>query len=187
MAVMNRIPKEIKQRLPQKSVKSLNGGEYPEKGFGIGGNTGGGKSMALAAILKTCFKEKAKANAPKMGHFNIARVLWSCWPDEVNYLRAHALDSDTAERILALQTVPLLILDDLGRERIRGSYAEDWAASQLDGIINHRYRHEMPILWTTNVPAAHLVVLYGSALVSRLTGDNPLIWFNDLPDMRAGI
>ena len=96
-------------------------------------------------------------------------------------------DSDTAERILALQTVPLLILDDLGRERIRGSYAEDWAASQLDGIINHRYRHEMPILWTTNVPAAHLVVLYGSALVSRLTGDNPLIWFNDLPDMRAGI
>ena len=111
--------------------------------------------------------------------------VWSSWPDEVNWLRAHAIDPNVHDRIEELKTCSLLFLDDLGRERIRGSYADDWAASQLDGILNHRYRYELPIVWTTNLTLQQLAGIYGGAMLSRLTADNPLVWVDGLVDLRG--
>ncbi|WP_243286041.1 hypothetical protein [Geothrix terrae] len=80
----------------------------------------------------------------------------------------------------ALANASLLILDDLGRERIKGDYSQDWGASQLDYIVNMRYREERPIIWTTNVRQTDLVRLYGAALVRRLVEPNPMVWVEGL-------
>jgi DNA replication protein DnaC len=61
---------------------------------------------------------------------------------------------------------------------------DDWAASQLDRIVNHRYREMKPIVWTTNLREVELVGLYGAALVSRLCEDNPLTWIENAPSLR---
>jgi DNA replication protein DnaC len=78
----------------------------------------------------------------------------------------------------------ILFLDDLGSERIKGSYVEDFAASQLDVVVDERYRREAPIFYTTNLDMGGLIEFYGARLVSRLCGDNPLVVVTGLKDQR---
>lgn len=186
-ARLDKIPIPIKRCLPKATVKAILEGEYPERGFGLGGNTGGGKTMAMAALLREYLKARARAFAktPEKPLWNGNGIVWCSWPDEVTMFRAHATEDRTEFRIQLLKTCGLLILDDLGRERIRGSYADDWAASQLDSVVNTRYRSELPVFWSTNITEAQLVDLYGGALFSRLTSDNPLIWVDGLSDLRG--
>lgn len=175
------IPDAIKRKIPGQILKSLLAGEIIESGFGLGGNTDGGKTMAIAAILKLHVKEWAMTMLPRVGpNLDPSWFEWVSWPDEVIWLRANAINPDTPGRIEHLASVPMLILDDLGRERIKGSYVDDWAASQLDAIVNGRYRKQLVTVWTTNVTEADLVSLYGAALMRRLTADNPLIWIDGL-------
>ena len=186
------VPSEIKKVLPKPVMEVLATGNYPKNGFGIGSNTGSGKTMCLSCIVKGFHKsrfkmvyeywiEKATGNISYWFEF---KFKWISWPDTVNYLRANALNGEAESFLSDAERTPLLILDDLGRERIKGSYVDDWAASQLDRIINYRYREELPILWTTNLTEEQLVSIYGMALVSRLTEDNPLYWIEGLPSMR---
>lgn len=185
-ASMEKVPKEIRAAIPKATLEQLFAGQIPANGFGLGGTTGGGKTMAVAAIIKAYAASRVKSYKPKrrfafMGP--LSGVRWTSWPDEVAWLRANALDLTASERIERLAEAQLLILDDLGRERIKGSYSDDWAASQLDHVINHRYRCELPTIWTTNVTEMDLVNLYGAAMLRRLTADNPLIWIPNLKVM----
>lgn len=186
-AWVEQIPKAILSAMPVDSLHSkFLSGFIPKKGWGLGGDTGGGKTMANAAWLRQHIKAQVeRAASLKEGYELKGSYVWCSWPDEVNELRRHATDDSTEQRIEELISCDLLILDDLGRERIRGSYTEDWVASQLDTIINHRYRDVKPILWTTNITEPALLDLYGAAMLSRLTGDNPLIWVDNLPDLRG--
>jgi DNA replication protein DnaC len=183
-ADMQRVPLAIRQAIPKDTVKILLDGEVPPSGFGLGGNTDGGKTMALAAILRRHLEAWAKNTVPLKGKVEPYWFRWVCWPDEVQWLRSHAIADGTTDRLDALANVPLLILDDLGRERIKGSYAEDWAASQLDFVVNSRYREELVTLWTTNVREVDLAALYGGALMRRLTAENPLTWIENLGSAR---
>lgn len=186
-AALTRIPDPIRHALPKEALAALRRGDTPSQGFGLGGTTGGGKTMALAAILGVFGSSRVRAFQPSPGRkFRgaLAGVVWAHWPDMVTWLRAHALDERAPQEVDRLAGAELLVLDDLGRERIKGSYVDDWAASQLDTIISQRYRNELPILWTTNVREADLVILYGAALMRRLTADNPLIWVEGLEVMR---
>lgn len=187
-AELSKIPREIKRALNKETHKNFMAGGYPKKGWGIGGNTGSGKTMAMSAMFRAFFQSWAKHHAETKNLSNIRfedSWVWSSWPDEVNWLRAHAIDPNVQDRVEILKTCDILFLDDLGRERIKGSYAEDWAASQLEGIINHRYRHELPTIWTTNLTLQQLADIYGGAMLSRLTADNPLIWVDNLKDLRG--
>jgi hypothetical protein len=175
-AELARVPDVIRRSMPKEPLRELMAGNTPSRGFGLGGNTDGGKTMALAAILRAHLGAWAQCELPARGRVMPDWFRWSSWPDEVNWLRSHAIDGNGAERIEELATVRLLFLDDLGRERIKGSYSDDWAASQLDTIVNRRYREEKVTIWTTNVKEVDLVNLYGAAMVRRLTADNPLIW-----------
>ena len=60
---------------------------------------------------------------------------------------------------------PLLILDDLGTEKLT-----DWAAEKLDTLIDHRYIKGLPLVVTTNVPAAQLSPRIASRLQDRRLG-----------------
>lgn len=175
-----RIPEPIIRAIPAKfRAGSLEGG------FGIGGGTGIGKTQAIASTLLDALGQWAervivpsiKSEYEQGKRFPAVR--WSCWPDEVHWLRSHAINGAEV-RVECLAKAGLLVLDDLGRERIKGDYSQDWGASQLDYVIDYRYRAELPIIWTTNVRQADLVGLYGAATVRRLIEPNPMIWVDGL-------
>jgi DNA replication protein DnaC len=184
----------MQQALQLPQVQDLSVGSVPSKGFGIGSDTGSGKTMAIAAIIRGFLRQYRSAWADQLAERTRAseideitfdpQVHWLDWPDTVTTIRTHAIDGK-AEQILEIaETAPLLVLDDLGRERVRGSYVDDFAASQLDRIVSRRYRAELPILWTTNLSEIDLTSIYGAALVSRLIEDAPLYWIDGLPSMR---
>jgi DNA replication protein DnaC len=193
-AEWGRVPAQIKAALPRTLLTSLAAGKIYANGIGLGSDTGGGKTSALAAVVKGFLKARTRNFADKLISFakehpgtslgTGERLAWLSWPDTVIAIRAHAIDGHSEVILARAETADLLILDDLGKERIKGCYLEDWAASQLDRVINHRYRYRLPILWTTNLTEASLTTFYGAALVSRLTQDNPLVWMPDLPSMR---
>ena len=184
-AERSRVPETVKRAMPRQELQAILEGRAPEHGFGLGGDVGGGKTCGLVSVLKLGFQAFARREVPAKGAVSWSRFLsFVNWPDEVTRIRAHATDDATTERLEELARVPLLVLDDLGRERIKGSYVDDWAASQLDTIINARYRNELPTLWTTNVRPESLALLYGAALWSRLDGANPLVWVEGLRDLR---
>ncbi|APU20901.1 ATP-binding protein [Actinoalloteichus sp. GBA129-24] len=58
---------------------------------------------------------------------------------------------------------PLLLLDDLGAEK-----TSEWTEQQLYRLINHRYTHMLPMLITTNLPAAELRPKFGDRIASRI-------------------
>ena len=190
-----KVPEAIKRAMPRATLLALSGGNVPATGFGLGADTGSGKTMALAAILRGFQRAYRKAYAVRLveetrRHGKRADVrfehqaVWLSWPDSVTAIRLHAIDGIAEQMLERAETAPLLVLDDLGRERIKGAYVDDFAASQLDRLVNHRYREELPTLWTSNLPEIDLTSIYGAALVSRLTEDAPLIWLDKLPSMR---
>lgn len=73
-------------------------------------------------------------------------------------------------------TCPLLVLDDLGRERVT-----DWWLEQLQRIVDLRCAHERRLIVTTNTaPAAggayeELVARYGDPIVERLIDDGGVV------------
>lgn len=194
-AIWARVSPKIKKAISRDAMTALASGAIPAKGFGLGSDTGSGKTMAVACLMRkyatACHQnfaaqvvEWTRANPGRRLGVNTDRVLWLCWPDTVTALRTHAIDGEAETILERAESARLLVLDDLGRERIKGSYLDDWAASQLDRIVNHRYREELPTIWTTNLTEPALTAIYGAALLSRLTEDAPLVWLDGLPSMR---
>ncbi len=99
------------------------------------GGYGCGKTHLAAAIANEALRRHIK-------------TLFTVVPDLLDHLRAaYAPDSPVRfdERIEAVRTVYLLILDDLGTEN-----ATPWAGEKLYQIINYRYNYELPTVITTN-------------------------------------
>lgn len=183
-ATWKNIPPPIKQAFPE-GLKLAVGEGRPLPGFGLIAVTGAGKTMAVAALLAEWVRAQlrewlttTRSAAPYVVSFR-----WVCWPDFVHRLRSLSFDQ-VASQVEELGSVALLVLDDLGRERMKGSYTEDWAASQLDAIVGMRYRNQLPVIWTSNLNERELVQLYGAALVSRLCEDNPPHELLGLPSLR---
>ena len=59
----------------------------------------------------------------------------------------------------------LLVLDDLGASKITG-----WREETLLEVIDHRYRHRLPTIVTTNLPGDEMAEVLGDRVVSRLRG-----------------
>ena len=70
------------------------------------------------------------------------------------------------EIIDQLTSVPVLVLDDLGKEKVT-----EWVEQTLYQVVDTRYREERPVVITTNFPFPDMQDRYpdvGPALVSRL-------------------
>lgn len=70
----------------------------------------------------------------------------------------------------SLQNTPLLVLDDLGTEKMT-----EWAMETIQTIINHRYENQLHLVITTNRPLDNLLgnkttesVLASQRIASRL-------------------
>lgn len=107
--------------------------EKEGKGLTLLGPPQIGKTHLAIAVLKTVYRRKK------------IRGLFFDTKDLFYRLQSSA-GSDRYHRLMrALLNVPLLVLDDLGNERL-----SDWRVETLSHIINHRYNFLKSTIITTN-------------------------------------
>jgi DNA replication protein DnaC/intein/homing endonuclease len=63
----------------------------------------------------------------------------------------------------SVKNAELLLLDDLGAER-----ANDWVRERIFVIVNHRYREELPTIFTSNIGPRDLAAQLGERTASRI-------------------
>jgi DNA replication protein DnaC len=101
------------------------------------GPSGCGKTHLAAAIANVCIERGQPA-------FFVAAA------DLLDHLRAaYRPDSEVSydELFEEVRNAPLVILDDLGVHS-----ATPWAQEKLFQLINHRYNHRLPTVFTTSAP-----------------------------------
>lgn len=118
------------------------------KGVYLHGNFGCGKTYLVAAL----FNELAKKNI----HSTIVY-----FPDFLRSLKASfgSEENDYNERFDAVMKSPLLLLDDIGAEKI-----SDWARDEVLGVIlQYRMEENLPTFFTSNLSLKefedHLTIL----------------------------
>lgn len=198
-AVLERVPEPMKRALPRDPVRLLLAGQRPAEGFGLSGGPGGGKTACLAALLRRSLEVALGVKLEEVDEIpssynsdwflGVGRLRWVHWPSWAAWAKATVAKRNGGEEVeddvAALITTPLLVLDDLGRERVRGTYGEDFALGQLDRILDARDREGgRTVLWSTNAAEEDLPAIYGAAMMSRLLGMAPLVRLPDLPDQR---
>lgn len=129
-----------------KFAKSVCKGETPS--LILAGSVGTGKTHLAASIAHYCIE---RGIVTKFG--NITDIFQSLKD-------AFTTDEDILSEI---KTVPLLILDDLGKEK-----STEWTQETIYSIVNYRYEHMLPTVITTNCTMAEIQNRLGSATVSRL-------------------
>jgi DNA replication protein DnaC len=102
------------------------------------------------------------------------------WPmlDLTSELRSAAMTGDLSIS-LRCRNCDLLILDDLGREKI-----SDFILQEFQRIIDWRYREELPIAVATNLQRRDIATRYGEHTSSRWTGSCEIIDVHG-PDYRV--
>lgn len=120
--------------------------------------TGTGKTTAAAAIMNEWFLATAyTANLRPMGS-------WVAVPDWLEYLRPSSeeeLPSYLSKE--RLQTVPLVVLDDLGAEK-----ASEWVQERIYNILNHRVANGLATIVTSNFTVDEIAERLGYRVASRL-------------------
>ena len=99
------------------------------------GPTGSGKTR-----LAACIANELAARG--------LRTTYSSVPGLIAYIQAGfepGADVPAYRRRLALQRVPVLVLDDLGTENVT-----PFSAAELGDLINQRYNRELPTVFTSN-------------------------------------
>jgi DNA replication protein DnaC len=65
-------------------------------------------------------------------------------------------------------SVDLLVLDDLGAERLLSDERGDWMRDRLYALVDRRYRRKLPILATTNSSDEDIEERLGARIFRRL-------------------
>jgi len=151
-------------------------------GFGLVGPPGTGKTWSIAHYVARLVDQlvRRQPNPDRADLLWIdgdvardARLSWVNWHDQVEDLHRRRFDDVWVDRLAGWwEFVPILVLDDLGRERHEG--AKDPAQAVLQRVLDHRYRHRLPVFWTSNLGTKQeLEGFYHHALVSRILGSWP--------------
>jgi DNA replication protein DnaC len=108
-------------------------------------------------------------------------------PDLYGLLRPGGSDKGSEHELKRLCKIPLLLLDDLGTEKL-----SEFTEETTTRIVNYRYNESLPLLITTNLPiktgtpSPDLVTRLGDRLASRLAQTATIVGF-DGPDLRRGL
>jgi DNA replication protein DnaC len=193
------VPMEIQKRLPREPLDQLRKGELPTNGFGLGGSVGCGKSGTMAALLAAATEARLQRRLMEMTRMptvfdeapwhRAPAFRWVVWPTTSTWIKGSFSRKVGLEEVedftFMACTIPLLVLDDLGRERMKVNYTEDFSFAQLDRIVDERSRNRRPILWTANANRLELSGFYGAAFMDRLIALAPLVTLPPLPSLRG--
>lgn len=110
-------------------------------------------------------------------------------PDMYGLLRPGGSAKGTEHELRRLCRVPLLLLDDLGTEKL-----SEWTEEATTRLVNERYNECLPLIITTNFPvrvpsgdpSPDLVTRLGDRLASRLAQTATVVRL-DGPDLRRGL
>lgn len=127
-------------------------GDYPI-GLLISGSTGCGKTHLAAAIANELMQREVSVVFQSVPELLIR--IRSTYGRESTETEAQLLD--------ALVGCDLLVLDDLGTERVT-----QWTESTVYTIIDQRYRFERPLIATTNLTPKQLETAVGTRTMDRL-------------------
>ena len=119
------------------------------------GPTGVGKTRQMFGALKVVLSGRAKE-----GRGLVFRV--TSQPDLNDALRPKP-DGSHAFALEPLLTADLLLLDDLGAGK-----QTEWTGDSLYRLVDHRWSHSLPSIYSTNLNAAALTDAVGDRVVSRL-------------------
>jgi len=87
--------------------------------------------------------------------------------------------------VLSLLEPDLLIIDDLGAEKIGAGESGDWVREQLVAVIERRFEAGKAICGTTNLTPSELLNRYGRRVMSRLFDRRRMTAVGiDVPDYR---
>jgi len=151
-------------------------------GFGLVGTNGTGKTWALTHYVAGLV-EAAVRSQPDPWRASLCwidgliardrRLLWVNWHDQAERIHERRFEPVWLNQWAEwAEDVPLLVLDDLGRERTSGE--KDPARPLLARVLDARHRRKFPVLWTSNlVTPEALEAFYDPALKSRILGSWP--------------
>lgn len=115
-------------------------------GLFITGNVGTGKTHLAAAIANQLMQEGQAVICMTM--IDLLDRIKRTYEKQ----RQYGGDESEGKILSAYKDVPLLVIDDMGKEP-----ATDWAVSKIYAIINARYEAYMPTIITTNYTDTELV------------------------------
>jgi hypothetical protein len=188
-----RVPEAVKEAIRKVGRgDDLRDGSIPTSGYGLSGGAGVGKTFALASIFGGAVDEWLNRAGRAHGFAALQRptwLEWLPWPQRAATMRAMStVDggfAEVSEMVAGWKVVPALVIDDLGAERMRGGYSEDWITEQLDTVVDARARDGRPTWYTTNLGHQAIVERYGARFYSRLCRVNPLAVVARASDMRG--
>jgi len=122
----------------------------PQNGIIFTGTTGVGKTHLAAAIANHLLNQGIPVVFGTMADF-LQRI-------------KDGFNGDDTDTMKILQTVDLLVIDDLGKEN-----HSKWVTEQVFTIINSRYANNLPTVITTEFTAKNLRDMFIPAVVSRFT------------------
>jgi DNA replication protein DnaC len=161
------LPPEQRENLKDVFDEALNFAKAPESWLVFAGVNGCGKTHLAAAIANYRLKE-GKA------------VKFVVVPDLLDHLRSTFNPQSPVsydQLFEEVKNAPLLILDDLGKQT-----TTPWAEEKLYQIINHRYNHQLPTVFTTNCSLDDIDSPISSRLADPKIG---VVWNINAPDYRT--
>lgn len=167
-------------------------GMAPEPRSGLlCGNIGTGKTHLVVGILAerraawlTTYPDLIHEEARPEGRVVVVerpflRDLFVDVPALLDEMRSWIAHPDGPDPINDYIKANLLVLDDLGRERVT-----DWASERLYVLINTRYGEQRPTIATSNLKPSELVEGNYGPIVSRLIDGSKAVWLGG-KDQRA--
>jgi DNA replication protein DnaC len=133
----------------------INWKENREAGRGVYfcGDVGTGKTHLAVAVMNELIKRKRVPS------------LFVTVPELLDNLRGTYNDPgrNLDEWMDAVKNADFLVLDDLGSEK-----PTEWVRERLFVVINHRYREQLPTLFTSNIGPKDLAAQLGERTASRI-------------------
>jgi DNA replication protein DnaC len=128
---------------------------HQEEGRGLYfcGPVGVGKTHLAVAVMNELITKKR------------VPALFVTVPELLDNMRGAYNDPgrDIDEWMSTVKNADLLLLDDLGAER-----ANEWVRERIFVIVNHRYREELPTIFTSNIGPRDLAAQLGERTASRI-------------------